>query len=159
MKLFFKKIMRLSLRFPIGLCSHITPFSRTPSLVERAFSCSIALQRPWTVTQEFIQSVINPLVSVILPHPLTEDRVCSRYSYEAKAVTVFLVQWEDRIGIYLYWHTFTPFSLSHFLLYLSTSLTVWASCPYCKSYGEEFQFLSSKRSILNVRWSCPMVLR
>lgn len=39
---------------PPGICSHITPSSRTPSLAERAFSSSFALQRPCTVTQEFI---------------------------------------------------------------------------------------------------------
>lgn len=72
---YFKKIMRLSLRCPCGLCYHITPSSTTPSLGERAFSCSIALQRPWTVTQEFIQSVINPLVSVILPPSLRTEFV------------------------------------------------------------------------------------
>ena len=65
---------------PPGICSHITPSSRTPSLAERAFGSSFALQRPCTVTQEYIQPVINPLsLSVILPHPLTEDRVRSRY--------------------------------------------------------------------------------
>lgn len=102
---------------PPGICSHITPSSRTSSLAEKALGTIFTLQRPWIVTQEFIQSVINPQsFSVTWPHPLTEDRVCSSYSYELRLL-LFLVHWEDRIGIYLYWHTFTP-SLTFFGIYL-----------------------------------------
>lgn len=102
---------------PPRICSHITPSSRSSSLAEKALGTIFTLQRRCIVTQEFIQSVTNPQsFSVTRPHPLTEDRVCSRYSYELRLL-LFLVHWEDRIGIYLYWHTFTP-SLTFFGKYL-----------------------------------------
>lgn len=98
---------------PPGICSHITPSSRTPSLAERAFSSSFPLQRPCTVTQEFIQSVINPLCHSASPSHWGQGLCKVGYSYELRLL-LFLVHWEDRIGIYLYWHTSTPSPLLTF---------------------------------------------
>lgn len=68
---------------PSWTSSQITPSAAALSLAERALGSISALQRPCTVTQTFIQSVINPL-SFMGPHPRAEDRVCSRYSYELR---------------------------------------------------------------------------